>query len=82
MNDEPTSEYKAFAKAMADMQKAFVTVGRTFAAQGAMGWAYRGDVQGLTATLDAMDAELLTELSAAAQLLGSEADQALARKAA
>jgi hypothetical protein len=46
----------------------------TMAAQGAMGCAYRGDLDELRDALEALPAEQLQEISAAAALLASMAD--------
>jgi transcriptional regulator with XRE-family HTH domain len=53
---------------------------RTMAAQGAMGWAYRGDLDQLQHALAAMGAEQLRELSAAATLLASVADEEMSTR--
>jgi transcriptional regulator with XRE-family HTH domain len=53
---------------------------RTMAAQGAMGWAYRGDLDQLQHALAAMGAEQLRELSAAAALLASVADEEMSSR--
>ncbi|GAA4588079.1 hypothetical protein GCM10023194_38730 [Planotetraspora phitsanulokensis] len=50
---------------------------QTMAAQGAMGSAYRGDLDELRTALEMLPAEQLQEISAAAALLASTADEVL-----
>lgn len=50
---------------------------RTFAAQGAMGWSYRGDIDATKTALTAMTPDQLREVSAAASLLATLADEEL-----
>ncbi|WP_214327574.1 hypothetical protein [Nonomuraea sediminis] len=75
--DEPVP-----ADILANVAKTLERIGRPLAAQGAMGCAFRGDLEQLAAQLDRLKPDLVAEISAAAQLLSSEADLALARKAA
>lgn len=51
-------------------------------AQGAMGWAYRGDLGRLREALAKADAETLRQISVAAGALASMADEALAGREA
>ncbi|GAA1024080.1 hypothetical protein Aple_095260 [Acrocarpospora pleiomorpha] len=51
-----------------------------FHAQAAMGWVYRGDLDRLHEVLERMTPDQLQELSTAAALLGSAADEALREK--
>lgn len=53
---------------------------RTLAAQAAMGWAYRGDLDNARASLAGMGPEQLRELSAAAAALASLADEELSTR--
>lgn len=69
---------EGFERASRQLGEALGQVQRTFAAQGAMGWAYRGDLDQARATLAAMSPEQLRELSAAAAALASLADEELA----
>ncbi|WP_433426322.1 hypothetical protein ACQP1V_43305 (plasmid) [Microtetraspora malaysiensis] len=71
---------KQIGEAAGKAAEAFKQVGRTLAAQSAMGWAYRGDLQQLQATLGAMTPEHVAELSSAAALLTSACDEDLRRR--
>jgi hypothetical protein len=53
---------------------------RILAAQGAMGWAYRGDYAQALAAIKPMSPEQLRELSAAASLLAALADEELSTR--
>jgi hypothetical protein len=68
---------KALAHAATEFQQGLQQAGRILSAQGAMGWAYRGDLEQLRATLEALPAGQVREISAAAALLASTADQVL-----
>lgn len=57
--------------------EAFGQAGNILAAQAAMGWAYRGDLDNVRAGLAGMGPEQLRELSAAAAALASLADEEL-----
>lgn len=76
MSDQPNFE-EAFRKAGAEFGKALGQVGAILSAQGAMGWAYRGDLEQLRAALEALPAGQVREISAAAALLASTADDVL-----
>jgi hypothetical protein len=65
-------------KAVAEMGKGFARVGYVLAAQGAMGWAYRGDLDQARNALKSMSPDQLQELSAAASMLAGLADEELA----
>ncbi|RBQ21577.1 hypothetical protein DP939_02375 [Spongiactinospora rosea] len=77
MNDQPDLA-KIFAEAGAKLQQGLQQAGNTLTVQGAMGWAYRGDLEKLAAALRGMSTEQLREVSAAAALLASTADEELA----
>ncbi|MGW4958013.1 hypothetical protein ACWEPL_12375 [Nonomuraea sp. NPDC004186] len=66
-----------FERSMRQLGETLGQVGRTFAAQGAMGWMYRGEVSQARAGLAAMSPEQLREVSAAAAALASLADEEL-----
>lgn len=67
-------------EALAGVLKVISAASRNLAAQNAMSSAYQGDLRQLAVCLEAMTSGQLVEVSAAAQLLSSAADQALARK--
>ncbi|WP_433355599.1 hypothetical protein ACQP25_17170 [Microtetraspora malaysiensis] len=69
-----------WAKMTEQLGQAFKQMGRTLAAQGAMGWAYRGDLEQLRSSLATMSPEHVAELSAAAALLTSACDEELQRR--
>ncbi|GAA3721434.1 hypothetical protein GCM10022224_103810 [Nonomuraea antimicrobica] len=73
---------QALNRAAADVQKAFANVGGVLAAQGAMGWAYRGDVAAMQFVLAGMPPEQLRALSAAASMLTAAADEELSSRRA
>lgn len=53
---------------------------RVLVAQGAMGWAYRGDLDQLHVVLATLTPDHLRELSTAAAMLSSAADDVLTEK--
>lgn len=69
-----------FEKAAAAVGKSLAQVGHVFAAQGAMGWTYRGDLAGARNALKAMSPDQLQEISAAASMLAALADEELATR--
>lgn len=75
---------RQFQEAMADagrkMGEALGHAGNILAAQGAMGWAYRGDLGQTRQALKGMSPEKLRELSAAASMLGALADEELSTR--
>ncbi|MFC4114470.1 hypothetical protein [Nonomuraea zeae] len=66
--------------ALADVMKAIGAAARTLALQSAASMAGHGDLGRLAACLDAMPPDRLAEVAAAARLLSTEAEQALARR--
>jgi hypothetical protein len=76
MSDQPDYE-EVFRKAGAEFGKTLGQMQAILAAQGAMGWAYRGDLATLRATLAVLPAGQVREISAAAALLASTADDVL-----
>lgn len=66
---------RQFADSMRKAGEALGHAQRVFAAQAAMGWAYRGDLAQTKAALAGMSPEQLRELSAAASLLASLTDE-------
>lgn len=76
MNEQPNYE-EAFRKAGQELGKAFGQMQAVLAAQGAMGWAYRGDLERLRVALEALPVGQVREISAAAALLTSTADDVL-----
>lgn len=69
-----------FQNAAAEFGKGIGQMQRTLAAQGAMGWAFRGDLDGTRNALTAMQPEQLCELSAAASMLAALADEELSTR--
>ncbi|MFG3439911.1 hypothetical protein ACGF0J_21910 [Nonomuraea sp. NPDC047897] len=67
-------------RASRQLGEALNQVPRTLAAQGAVGWAYSGDLDQLRAGLASMKPEQLRELSTAAAALASLADVELASR--
>jgi transcriptional regulator with XRE-family HTH domain len=80
LGDEPPQWARDLQETAASLQKNIVQAGHILAAQGAMGWAYRGDLDQLQHALAAMGAEQLRELSAAATLLASVADEEMSTR--
>ncbi|WP_433382768.1 hypothetical protein [Streptosporangium sp. CA-115845] len=72
---------KALQNAAAEMSKGLAQASRILAAQGAMGWTYRGDLEAARQALAALPPDHLQEISAAAAALASLADEALTQKA-
>lgn len=78
LTDHPVPNVmKAFEEGMAAFGKGLAQIQRVGQATGAMGWVYRGDLDGARAALAKMDPEQLREVSAAAAALASLADEAL-----
>jgi transcriptional regulator with XRE-family HTH domain len=77
---EPPQWARDLQETAASLQKNIVRAGHILAAQGAMGWAYRGDLDQLQHALAAMGAEQLRELSSAASLLASVADEEMSTR--
>lgn len=79
MTDQPQFGSPEWArnlqKAAADLGKGLAQTGNILAAQGAMGWAYRGDLNQTRTALASMTPEQLVEVSAAATLLAALADE-------
>lgn len=71
---------EAMGRAGHAINKAFEHPKRILAAQGAMGWAYRGDLDGTRQALADMQPEQLRELSAAATMLAGLADEELSSR--
>lgn len=71
---------EAMGRAGRAINKAFEQPKRILAAQGAMGWAYRGDLDGTRAALKTMNPDQLQELSAAASMLAGLADEELSSR--
>jgi hypothetical protein len=71
---------EGFERAGQELGKALSQMQRTLAAQGAMGWAYRGELDAARAALKAMSPDQLREMSAAAALLASLADEELSTR--
>ncbi|GAA4600002.1 hypothetical protein GCM10023194_81060 [Planotetraspora phitsanulokensis] len=71
---------EALKAGAASLGKALERFRLTLAAQGALGLAYRGDLESLGPALARMTPEQLVEVSAAAALLGSSCDEELARR--
>jgi hypothetical protein len=67
-------------KAANHFAKGLAQTGNILAAQGAMGWAYRGDLDAARRALAVMSPERLQELSAAAALLAGLADEELSSR--
>lgn len=64
-------------EAFGKIGEAFGQMHHVLAAQGAMGWAYRGDLDQTRAALAGMQPEQLREVSAAASMLAALADEEL-----
>lgn len=83
-NDELRKAGENFATAMGDAAKKFSEgmqhTGHILTAQGAMGWAYRGDLEKARQVLQKLPADKLAEVSAAAAALSSLADEVAAAK--
>lgn len=71
---------EAMGKAGRALNAVFEQPKRILAAQGAMGWAYRGDLDGARTALATMSPDQLRELSAAASMLAGLADEELSRR--
>ncbi|MFI7449562.1 helix-turn-helix domain-containing protein [Nonomuraea sp. NPDC049714] len=80
LGDEPPQWARDLQETAASLQHNITRAGHILAAQGAMGWAYRGDLDQLQHALAAMGAEQLRELSAAATLLASVADEEMSSR--
>jgi hypothetical protein len=70
----------AMGKAGRALNAALEQPKRILAAQGAMGWAYRGDLDGTRTALKSMSPDQLQELSAAASMLTALADEELSTR--
>ena len=68
---------QTMAEAGRKLSESLARAGHILAAQGAMGWMYRGNVDQARAALKGMSPEQLHELSAAAAALASLADEEL-----
>ncbi|MBB2909311.1 hypothetical protein FHS43_000557 [Streptosporangium becharense] len=68
---------KALQNTAAELGKGFNQMSRILAAQGAMGWAYRGDLEAARKALATLPPDHLQEISAAAAVLASLADETL-----
>lgn len=79
MTAEQPDWIKQLNEAAAGFAAGMAQASRILAAQGAMGWTYRGDLAAARDALDKLGADHLQEISAAA--LASLADEALAKKA-
>lgn len=73
---------EAVSSAAAETAKALAHMNRVLMAQGAIGQAYRGDLEQMNRIIAKIPAEHLPELSAAAALLAASCDEELARRAA
>lgn len=71
---------EGFERASRQLGEALVQTQRIFTAQGAMGWAYRGDLANARHALKSMSPDQLRELSAAASLLAALADEELSTR--
>lgn len=71
---------EGFERASRQLGEALGQTQRIFAAQGAMGWAYRGDLDQTRQALARMSPEQLRELSAAASMLAGLADEELSTR--
>lgn len=76
---DPPDWLRDLEQAAREAQKGLTQVGGVFAAQGAMGWAYRGDIDGARQALASMDPDQLRELSAAT-MLAALADEELSTR--
>lgn len=83
-NQADGDPFKGFAermkKASEQMQAGLQQAGFVLSAQGAMGWAYKGDLAQARRVLEKLPPEKLTELSMAAAALSSLADEVAAAK--
>lgn len=81
MSEQPQFGSPEWARNFGEaVTKGFTQVGNTLAAQGAMGWAYRGDLDGTRNALKSMSPDQLQELSAAASMLAALADEELSTR--
>lgn len=71
---------EALRTALREMNAAFAQVGNVLRAQGAFGWMYRGDLEQARETLDTLPADVLRQVSAAASVLSTLADELLAER--
>ncbi|MEV4287378.1 hypothetical protein AB0K40_17880 [Nonomuraea bangladeshensis] len=71
---------EGFERASRQLGEALGQTQRIFAAQAAMGWAYRGDIDGTRTALKRISPEQLRELSAAASMLAALADEELSSR--
>jgi hypothetical protein len=81
MPDQEQQWARQLQEAVAALHEGIAEAGRILAAQGAMFWAYRGDLAQVEATVAGMSPDQLREVSAAAALLGAAADDELGRRA-
>lgn len=79
MSEQPEWQ-RNLEKAAADLGRSLTQAGNILAAQGAMGWAYRGDLAGARQALATMSPDQLRELSAAASMLAGLADEELSSR--
>lgn len=69
--------FQAMADGLREFSKGLTQAQRTMQASGAMGLTYRGDLDGLRAALAALPPDQVREISTAAALLTSTADEVL-----
>ncbi|MFI6793650.1 hypothetical protein ACIBG4_40600 [Nonomuraea sp. NPDC050383] len=67
-------------RASRQLNEALEQTGRILAAQGAMGWALRGDLEATRTALYGMSPDRLREMSAAAAMLAALADEELSAR--
>lgn len=84
MSDQPQFGSPEWArnlhKAAADLGKGLTQAGNVLVAQGAMGWAYRGDLNQARTALAVMTPDQLVEVSAAATLLAALCDEEMSSR--
>lgn len=77
MTEEQPDWARKLEEASRELQKGLAQAGNILAAQAAMGWAYRGQIENVRAGLKGMGPAQLRELSAASAMLASLADEEL-----
>lgn len=83
MSEQPqfgSPDWTAFNENLARLHDTIRHANGILAGQAALGWAYRGDLERAGGALAKMDPDQLRELSAAAALLASLADEELSSR--
>ncbi len=80
MATDEQPNFDGLKKVLGEFGKAMEQAGHVFAAQGAFGWMFRGDLEQARKTLEGLPADKLQEVSMAAAALASLADEVAMEK--